>query len=330
MSAAEIKFDRPLSLDNTGQHADRGAKLKTSFYKTSAATPMAFADYIGANGVGDNATFCGVGGLYVVAADAPGITAGQRGCLYPLALSVVPSFARNNTPFDDATCVILQNDGTAMATELGYVGGGLHNLDPCAIAAWGIEANFVTAIWYIGHAGHVIDCSRGLATPARIDHAFARIPPNTVAMQARNGANTGDINLLGIASDVVQLADKNVHAPAAYAPSVTAATGTLGTGATTLADHTYWSQINGRVQVEFCAYVPNVGTGAGDLLVGLPKTAGAGRGALYGHDTTYGWGVYAEILPGENVARCRYINSASPIVAGNFVFLSGSYRPATD
>lgn len=329
MTAPIIQNNQHEGWDNTGQHADRGAVQKTSFYRSPSALPMHFAEYFGVQGIGDDTTFKGVGGVFGIAADKPGITIEQKGCLYTMALAVAPAFDRNNAPLDDATCLILENAGTGMATELLYFGGGLHDLDPCAIAAIGFEANYITVAWFIGHAGHVFDCSRGLASPAVIDHAFARIPPNTVAFEARNAANTADVELLGVKDDLPTVAALKVRKPVSYTPTVAAQTGALGAGATGVPGHSSWSQINGRVHVDACAYVGTSPTGSGAFLIGLPKPA-LHRAVLNGHDTLTGWGVYGEILPGESVARCRYIHAASPITNGNYVFVSGSYRPEVD
>ena len=329
MTAPEIKYNVGLSLDNTGQHADRGAKLRHTYWSTPTALPMHFAEYFGVVGPGDNTTYKGVGGVYGIAADPASMTVDQKGCLYTMALACYPRFDRNNTPWDDATCLLLQNDGPAKATEILYFGEGAYNLDPCAVAAIGFELNVEVVMWFVGHAEYALDLSRGLASPAVIDEAVIRIPPATVGAVARNAANTTDLELWGVKDDLPTLAALKVRKPVNYTPTVAAQTGELGAGATGVPGHSSWSQINGRVHVDACAYVGTSPTGSGAFLIGLPKPA-LHRAALNGHDTASGWGVYGEILPGESVARCRYIHSASPITNGNYVFVSGSYRPEVD
>jgi hypothetical protein len=74
------------------------------------------------DGNGDNTTFRGVSGGYLKSRDRSTITLGQRGVLYGLQLSVEPKFTRNNFPYDDAVCLVLQNEGVGKATEMLYIG----------------------------------------------------------------------------------------------------------------------------------------------------------------------------------------------------------------
>lgn len=76
---------------------------------------------------GDNTTYRGGTALYVEARDADTTTALTKGALYGVHSSVVPSFARNNVPYDDVACFTFGNTtGTigAKATDAIY---GSHN-----------------------------------------------------------------------------------------------------------------------------------------------------------------------------------------------------------
>lgn len=72
------------------------------------------------DGHGDNATFLGVGGYSFVAADSAESSTANKGVLYAANFHVKPSYDRNNSPDDDATPVLIGNDGTGKATDALY------------------------------------------------------------------------------------------------------------------------------------------------------------------------------------------------------------------
>lgn len=90
--------------DGAGAYIDRSAII-TIARDTVDPTGIVPSYWSLHDGNGDNATFRGVSGGYLKSRDRSTITAGQRGVLYGLQLSVEPKFTRNNFPFDDAVCL---------------------------------------------------------------------------------------------------------------------------------------------------------------------------------------------------------------------------------
>lgn len=164
---------------------------------------------------GDNTTFIGSTGMYIEARDKAGITAGQRGVLYALHCSVVPSHPRNNVPYDDVAALTLGNTtGTigANGTDCIYVSANsfafgnkstgtpewysIFTADCNATVGYQISGKIETFAIDIGAANLVIGSA-------------IRFPNNTFLV-ARNAANSANLNLIGLNVDnIVQLGGTN-------------------------------------------------------------------------------------------------------------------------
>lgn len=103
--------------DNTGNYTERNAAFNISMDTGAAAPPaMTFAEFTYVQSRGDNTTFTGGSGKYIVVADRPGVTGATKGAMYGLLVDVRTNVARNNVPFDDAAGIVIANTGTAKAT----------------------------------------------------------------------------------------------------------------------------------------------------------------------------------------------------------------------
>ena len=156
---------------------------------------------------GDNTTFVGSCTGYFEARDRSDVTGANKGVLYALSLSVVPSVARNNVPYDDvAGLTIINSTGTvgAKATDAIYIS---HN----SFAFTG------TSEWY---SAFTADCNAdvGIALNGRlasygIDLQNATLVsgiafnmPNGGIISARNSGDTQDRTLLKLTTgDVIEL-----------------------------------------------------------------------------------------------------------------------------
>lgn len=114
-----------LYFDNTGAYAEQDSALNVTVDLGAAAPPGVIpTTTLLSLSQGNNTTFVGGAALKLVAKDRASVNSSNKGVLYPLYCSVQPSVARNNSPFDDATGHIIQNDGTAKAADGLYVGTG--------------------------------------------------------------------------------------------------------------------------------------------------------------------------------------------------------------
>lgn len=156
---------------------------------------------------GDNTTFVGSCTAYFEARDRTDVTAANKGVLYALSLSVVPSVARNNVPYDDvAGLTIINSTGTigAKATDAMYIS---HN----SFAFTG-QSEFYSAFTADCNVDVGIALNGRIATTG-IDLKLATIVsgnaiclPNNTQITGRNSANTQDRTLIKMASsDVIEL-----------------------------------------------------------------------------------------------------------------------------
>ncbi len=156
---------------------------------------------------GDNTTFVGSCTAYFEARDRTDVTAANKGVLYALSLSVVPSVARNNVPYDDvAGLTIINSTGTigAKATDAMYIS---HNSFAFTgqsefYSAFTADCNVDVGIALNGRiASYGIDMK--LAT---LVSGIALNLPNGAQIAARNSANTQDRTLLKMTTgDVIEL-----------------------------------------------------------------------------------------------------------------------------
>lgn len=119
-----LQFTRPIRYSWNSTYQDFGAIVSIQ-RNVSAPTRIIPTIYQITQGKGDNATFIGVSGGYLQSRDRSDVTALNKGVLYGLQLSVSPLVARNNIPFDDVGCLIMQNDAQvadAKGTDACYIG----------------------------------------------------------------------------------------------------------------------------------------------------------------------------------------------------------------
>lgn len=153
--------------------------------------------------LGNNSTFIGCSGGFITSNDDASVTTSTKGVLYGLQLSVRPLIARNNSPYDDATGLVIQNDapGQYIATDAFYLG---HNsIFTSGAKEWqtGFQeaANVNSAFAVAGGAtvGTGLDlCWGGCATVG----TGVRTPNNIPSIVGRNAAGTGDIEIARVNS----------------------------------------------------------------------------------------------------------------------------------
>lgn len=114
-----------LYYDNTNTFAENDAALNVNVDLGSTAPPgVVNTTYFSTQSRGDNTTFIGGCTVKIIGADRAGVSGSTKGVLYPLYVSCQPSVARNNSPFDDADGILIQNDGTAKGADALYIGQG--------------------------------------------------------------------------------------------------------------------------------------------------------------------------------------------------------------
>lgn len=156
---------------------------------------------------GDNTTFVGSCTAYFEARDRSDVTAANKGVLYALSLSVVPSVARNNVPYDDvAGLTIINSTGTvgAKATDAMYIS---HNSFAFTgqsewYSAFTADCNADVGIALNGRlASYGIDLQN-----ATLVSGIAFNMPNGGIVSARNSADTQDRTLLKMTTgDVIEI-----------------------------------------------------------------------------------------------------------------------------
>lgn len=119
-----LQLTRPLYYSDTTAFQERRAviNLRREITAPTTVVPMTWTTAIGQ---GDNASVIGVSGGFVDVRDSQGITSSQRGVLYGFQITAAPRFARNNIPYDDVSCLVLQHNGTvpgANGTDALYIG----------------------------------------------------------------------------------------------------------------------------------------------------------------------------------------------------------------
>jgi hypothetical protein len=219
--ATDVTFDIQGTLSGAGglPGGNPSAYKSRSQLMNSFATPsgvQALSRYV-IEGKGDNTTFRGVTGGYYEARDRTDVTALNKGVLYALSLSVVPSVARNNVPFDDVVGLTVSNTtGTvgAKATDGIYVSNNTF--------AFGDRLTG-TSEWY---SIFTADCNAdvgvvlsGKIATFGIDLAGANFPigsavrfPNNGYLVSRNAADSANLNLIGLDSNnTVRLGGANTQ-----------------------------------------------------------------------------------------------------------------------
>lgn len=151
------------------------------------------------SGKGDNTTFIGTVAGYFEARDRTDVNAGNKGVLYALSLSVVPSVARNNVPFDDVDGLTISNTtGTvgAKATDAIYISNNTF--------AFGDKVTG-TSEWYsIFTADNNADV--GIQISGKMSTGKVARFPNATGVYFRDAADASDRQGIGItAGDVIEV-----------------------------------------------------------------------------------------------------------------------------
>jgi hypothetical protein len=203
-SANYSEWSNPIYFDDGANFIDRKA---IATIQRNVATPVGIVPNIWslAQGKGDNTTFIGVSGGYFQARDRTDVNSGNKGVLYGLQISIVPSVARNNVPYDDATGIVVQNDGSAKATDCIYVGKSAIIIGPEWISGILVDCNADYAIRATGDYAYGLDFIEGRI--ATFTSAAIRVPNNTL-IAGRNAANSADVSMIKVATDnSVQILD---------------------------------------------------------------------------------------------------------------------------
>jgi hypothetical protein len=124
VSVGFTQFLRPIRYSDSTTFQDRKSiiTLRREITNPVGIVP---STWITAIGRGDNASFKGVSGGFIDVRDSNSILSSERGVLYGLQITVAPRFARNNIPYDDVACLVLQHNGTdasAHGTDALYIG----------------------------------------------------------------------------------------------------------------------------------------------------------------------------------------------------------------
>lgn len=111
--------------DNTNTFAEHGSALNLVCDLGAAAPPgLVPVESIYGFSQGNNTTFIGQCGLFISTSDRATVNSSNKGVLYGMLININPSVTRNNSPFDDATGLVITNQGTAKGADAFYVGQG--------------------------------------------------------------------------------------------------------------------------------------------------------------------------------------------------------------
>lgn len=206
-----------LRYDDSGAYVSRNAVVTLQRNVDAPTGVIPTVHYVTA-GKGDNTTLIGVSSGYMQARDRSDVDASNKGVLYALQLSVSPRVPRNNVPYDDAACLVVQNDAQvagAKATDAIYVG---HNAAMFPTAA---DKEFITAFGSDAHSDYGMHLAGANVNGIRLAGVYSSYGihlKNDLFIGARNAANSADLPLIGLdGSNVVRVAGLGI----------TASTGTL-------------------------------------------------------------------------------------------------------
>lgn len=179
---------------------------------SSAPANIVYGNLFVTQSKGNNTTFIGAATGLFEARDRSDVTVSNKGVLYALQLSVVPSQARNNSPYDDVTGLAISNTtGTsgAKGTDAIYLA---HNSSVFpSTSEWfsglTIASNNDIAIQIAGRqASYGIDLQ-----PATFPSGAAIRLPNASNIYFRNAANSGDVPVIGMDNtNTINLGGTNV------------------------------------------------------------------------------------------------------------------------
>ncbi len=208
-----------ISIDPSGVFIDRNSNLTIA---SNVASPVSVRSSLNivAQGKGDNATFIGISDVFLQVRDRSDVTAANKGVLYGLQISLVPTVGRDNSPWDDVAAIIIQHAGAAgtKATEAFFIGhnGNFTAGAPEYADMLGLYANADYAVRIGGTHQYGIDFwSPGAHATSTV--APIRIPNNTWIV-ARNGADSADIPIVKVASDNTVTLSPSGFGMAIFAP----------------------------------------------------------------------------------------------------------------
>jgi hypothetical protein len=198
-SSNYTEWSNPLYFDTDSAFTNRNAKI-TIQHNTGSSAPSAIIPNFWSlvQTKGDNATLIGASAGYFHVADRSDVVAGTKGCLYGIQVNVAPIVARSNTPFDDAAGVVVQNAGTAKATDAIYVGRSSTLAGKEWVTGVLVDTDADYAYRAQGSYDYGLDFVAG--TPCTFSTAAIRLPNNS-NISGRNAAGSADINIARLASD---------------------------------------------------------------------------------------------------------------------------------
>ena len=270
-------------------------------------------------GNGDNSTFRGVSGGYIKSKDRDGITASERGVLYGLQLSVEPNFDRNNFPYDDAVGLVISNEGTGRGTEAIYFGNN-PAIPKDFGALCGFDADALVGIYYTGSYNYGIDCLWS-GTPSTFANGFLRVPNAVASIVSRNAANTADITVLRVNNNnYLEIMSHSFIPEVAYTPTVTADAGAFG--GVTIASADY-GKVGKQVFVNIVFRIDTVGTATGSIKITMPISPS--KSYILNAVNISSNSVLTAVGTSGSTLRISNATGGTPIVAGNFYQVSGTY-----
>jgi hypothetical protein len=195
-----MEFQTPIYYDNTGVFGPESAiiTIDRDLHLSNNTTVIA-TNFEVTSCHGDNIHFYGCSGGYFQVQDDTTVIASNKGVLYGLEAVVNPSVSRNNSPFDDAAGMIVQNVtlNQSKATDLYYAGhntaftGGASE----AVTSFLTQANTDAAYRAVATFGVGFDLCASDSNCATINSAAIRVPNNT-KINSVNGAGNAEIALI--------------------------------------------------------------------------------------------------------------------------------------
>ena len=276
----------------------------------------------------DNTTFRGASGIYSKTYDAPGITADQRGALYGGQFSIQCNFVRSNTPFDDAACLVLHNEGTEAGTEMLYIGHnpGLEHGNGDAVAAIGVDCWTGVGIYFTGHYVWGLDFNYG-PNGSTVTGGYLRGKNNVALVSAMSidGTTTLQCLKLNTGDNLEIFGQERITRRDFFPfPTLSADSGTF-TDAEVLAAR--WSKDNGLVRYGGFLRIDDKGTAAGAIRIPLPVTANQYGGGGIAWNTTDGVVLSAIIAGSATYVRLTLGTGGDPIVNGKDYRFDVTYEP---
>lgn len=200
-------------LTGTGGLAGLGGYTATQFY-TNTGLPTTIQPFfrVITESKGDNTTAIGTASGYFEARDRTDVTAANKGVLYALSLSVVPSQARNHVPVDDVDGLTIGNTtGTAgaKATDGIYISHNFNVFGSTSSEWYSLITADANADVGIALNGRLASYGIDLNLANIVSSAAIRFG-NGQGLYSRNAGSTGDLSLVKLdANNYLQMGDTN-------------------------------------------------------------------------------------------------------------------------